>query len=226
MTAVYCFSATGRSRNVAAWFAEKLNTAVRDITDGKHVDQEAAVVVFPVYCQNIPQPVCAFLTELKARYVVLIAAYGRMSHGNVLWEAKKFVTGTVIGAAYVPIGHTYRNEDASFDPSPLQPLLDRIGDPQPCVIERSGKNPFSDLFPALRSRLGVKLRSNQNCTSCGLCTDACPVGAMKSGTPGKNCIRCLRCVDRCPNNGLDWTLRAPVALYLRNGKKKDIEVFL
>lgn len=226
MTAVYCFSATGRSRNVAAWFAEKLNTAVRDITDEKPVDQEDAVVVFPVYCQNIPEPVCAFLTELKARNVVLIAAYGRMSHGNVLWEAKHLVTGTVIGAAYVPIGHTYRNEAADFDTQPLLPLLDRIRNPQPCVIERRGKNPFSDLFPALRSQLGVKLRRNENCGHCGICASECPVGAMKDGIPGRKCIRCLRCVERCPEKALDWTLRVPVALYLKKEKKKDIEVFL
>ena len=221
MNIVYCFSATGRSREVAKWLADRLGTAVTDIRENTIPSQEGtAVVVFPVYCQNIPEPVRQFLPKLKGKDLVLMACYGRMHHGNVLWEAQKLVSGRVIAAAYVPIGHTYLGEHTSPDTKKLEPILDRIRDPKVAAIPRERKNSLSDLTPLVRSQLGVSMRRLENCTHCGICTLECPLGTMTDGVPGKKCVRCMRCVELCPQKALTAHLSFPMRMYL-NKRKKD-----
>lgn len=225
MTAVYCFSATGRSLEAARFFADRLSVPVTEIEKG-NVDAETAVVVFPVYCQNIPKPVKAFLTRLRAKYVVLIACYGRMHHGNVLIEAAKLVPGQVIAAAYVPIGHTYLNEPAAVDTDALEVILLRIHDPRPAKLKREFKNPLADFFPTLRSQIGVKIERNDGCTGCDICARSCPMGDMRRGIPGNSCIRCLSCVERCPQNALEVRYSLPLRLYLRKKKKNKTILYL
>ncbi len=240
MTCVYCFSGSGRSRAVAEYFAAEFNSGVSDI--GKLTPEqtacETAVVVFPVYCQNIPHPVRRFLKELMAKYVVLVATYGRISHGNVLWEAKKLISGEVIAGAYVPLGHSMLREEQQLETAPLSVILDRISSPRAVVIPREGKNIFADLFPALRSRLGVKMTRNFKCSECGICQRECPMGAMKMPVrnirhdrsvrvkTGRKCIRCLHCVYKCPMSAIDFRLNPALAAYL-SGKRQDmLKIFL
>ena len=97
---VFYFSGRGHSRAAAEFLAAKLGCTARDIADPKDAGKDicgdacgaggnAAFVVFPVYCQNIPAPVKAFFRGLKAEYVLPVATYGGISHGNVLREAEK-----------------------------------------------------------------------------------------------------------------------------------------
>lgn len=224
---VYCFSATGRSWVVAEYFAMQLGTKVIDICrDTTESQEKTAVVVFPVYCQNIPEPVRVFLPRLSAEHVVLIACYGRMHHGNVLMEAAQLVSGRVIAGAYVPVGHTYRNEPTHFDKDSISQILERIHTPKPACIRREFKNPLADLLPELRGQLGVRLSRSPDCDSCGICTRNCPVGAMKNGIPGKSCIRCLRCVACCPKQALEVRYTWPLRLYLLKKKKEKTILYL
>lgn len=223
MTEVYCFSATGRSMEVGKFFADHLGVRV---TEKEIADAEMAVVVFPVYCQNIPEPVRGVLPKLHANHVVLIACYGRMHHGNVLMEAAKLVSGQVIAAAYVPIGHTYLNESAGVDTEALLPILSRIRDPKPAKLKWEFKNPLADCFPTLRSQLGVKIGRNDRCTGCDICAQSCPMGDMRWGIPGNRCIRCLRCVARCPEEALDVHYSLPLRVYLRKKKKNKTILYL
>ena len=81
MTGVYYFSATGHSEAVARYFAATLDAPMYPIGEGCPAEVTTAVIVFPVYCQNVPLPVKVFLPGLKAENVVLIATYGRMGYG-------------------------------------------------------------------------------------------------------------------------------------------------
>lgn len=225
MTTVYCFSGSGHSFAVARFFAEKLKCEIKEhcITDQ---EVEISVVVFPVYCQNIPKPVKALLKKLTSKYIVLIATYGRISYGNVLNEAQKLVQGQVIAGAYVPIGHTFLNGDYSFDSDALMPILKRIEAPEIVCIPRSFKNPLSNIFPAFRSRIGVKIIKQNQCSHCGICEKNCPVEAIRNGITNSKCIRCLRCVTNCPKNALQYKNRSILKTYLESYHKDEFVLYL
>lgn len=225
---VYCFSGAGHSRAVADFFAEELCCQVTEL-DGRTEcgsGEETAVVVFPVYCQNIPGPVREFLKRLKAECVVLAVTYGGISWGNVLYEARRLLRGRVIAGVCVPTGHTFLREDAAFDAGGLLPVLERIRAPREAVIPKSHKNPFSDFFPAWRSRIGVRIIRTDACRRCGLCGERCPAGAIRNGRPGSGCFRCMRCVTACPHNALKFENSPVLDAYLRRFRKDELKLYL
>lgn len=77
-------------------------------------------------------------------------------------------------------------------------------------------------------------RGNQTCTSCGICTDQCPVGAIPQETPSsldeKRCIACMRCISVCPQKarGLDPTILEQTAKKMAPlfSERKSNELFL
>lgn len=228
MTAVYYFSGSGHSLAVADFFAKQLNCKLVEMGSYAITEphEDVAVVVFPVYCQNIPQPVKVFLKGLTSRYVILIATYGRISYGNVIFEASKTVRGGVIAGAYVPIGHTFLNGDFSFDESTLLPILERAQDPRKAYIPKTRKNPLADILPAWRSRVGVKIIKTDKCLKCRQCEKSCPMGAIKNGVIGKKCIRCLRCVTACPHKALQFKNRWILDNYLKRYSKDEPKLYL
>ncbi len=216
MTAVYYFSGSGHSRAVAEYLARELDTDLIEITNSTpHPSCDTAVIVFPVYCQNIPAPIIPFLKLLHTKRAALIATYGGISHGNVLFEAANMIESALIASEYIKTGHSYLGEPAGFDPSDLTEVIEKIKLGQPNEAARSRKNPFADFFPAWRSRIGVKIRRLDTCTSCGKCTERCPMNAINNGIPNKNCIRCLRCVSECPNGALEFSLSPIMKFYLK-----------
>ena len=76
MTSVYCFSGSGHSYAIAEYFARELQVPVVNIDRRlaeSHCQADLAVVIFPVYCQNIPAVVRDFFSKLDSKHVVLIA---------------------------------------------------------------------------------------------------------------------------------------------------------
>lgn len=226
MNEVWYFSAAGHSRKVALFFAKALKVPLKEIDPGAQPGGDAAVVVFPVYCQNIPEPVKAFLPRLQAGRVVLVATYGRMGYGNVLWEGARLLTGQVIGAAFVPSGHTYRKEEVPIDFDALRPHLSCMEKTKPVSIPKLKKWWLGDCFPKLRGKLSVRLRKNERCTGCGLCSVRCPMGTMQDGTPGNNCIRCLRCVYECPEKALTFVCHPVLRWYLHKPRQTGTVLYL
>lgn len=226
MTHVYYFSGSGHSASVAAFLARTLDAPVTEITADTHGRADVAVVVFPVYCQNIPPIVKDFLKNLDATYLALIATYGKFSFGNVLYEAGRVTRVTTVAAAAVPTGHSFLGESADFDADALSPVLDRIRDPHPATVPRSPKHPFASFFPAWRSRVGLQITKTDACTACGLCTATCPAGAMRDGKPSSRCMRCLRCIGSCPQSALQIRPRGALKAYLDRPRHGGLVIYL
>ena len=226
MNAVLYYSATGQSERIARYIAQKTAFEAMDILSRKHYAFDNAVVVFPVHCQSIPLPIKQCLDEIVVCNLTVIAVYGRMCHGNVLHEIQKKYAHNIVAAAYVPAKHAYL-PDKDFDRfDELQPILYKICNPAPITIPKSYKNPLSDVFKKLRSRMGVKLYRDARCNGCGVCDSVCPYGAINKGKPNRKCIRCLSCAAHCPQNALHGKNRFFMRLYLKKKKTDDLEIFI
>ena len=229
MINLYSFSATGRTQKISEYFSKSLGIDIIDIDQRKiyeNLCSNIAVVVFPVYCQNIPFPVKVALSNIKAENFVIIATYGKKSFGNVIYDATKLVCGNLIAAAYVPIGHTYLSEDVDFDCSLLEPILNRISNPKTIKTPKFFKNPLADFIPEVRSRIGVKIKKTNACNGCNVCAEKCVMKAILKGEINGNCIRCLRCVDACPNKALTVKYNPFLTLYLKNTYKEKFKYFI
>ena len=226
MYKIFYFSGSGKSRRFAEFLGKELNTEVFDITKTSDFSAKNAVVVFPVYCQNLPDPVVDFLKKLKTENIALAATYGRKSYGNVIEDAVKISSGNFIGGICVPCGHSFLSEPDNFDFSSVFKFIERIKNPKPAETEHCHKDFYADFIPAKRTRIGVKIKQNNNCINCGKCTENCPVNAIKNGIIEKNCIRCLRCVTECPENALDFETLWFMKAYLIPGRKNEIKFYL
>lgn len=228
MIEIFYFSGSGKSKRLAEYFGKKLNSPIYDITktDPKDYCCETAVIIFPVYCQNIPDPVIDFIPNLFAKKIVFVATYGKKSYGNVIFDAKELTFAEVIGGICVPCGHSFLEENDCFDFNSLEPIFERIKNPKPAVISKAKKDFYADLVPAKRTQLGVKLFRTEKCVHCGKCVENCPTGAISENKIGKDCIRCLRCVNECPENAIIFKTLAFMRYYLTFNRKNETKIYL
>ncbi len=225
MNAVVFYSNTGQSESVAKYLAQQLCYPIIDIAKVDDICYKNLVLVFPVHCQNIPDAVKAFLQAAKIEHLTAVATYGKMCHGNVLQEIQQRYHKNIVAGAYIPAKHSYIENDVAFcDFERLTPLVEKIKKPSKIVVPKSYKNPFANLFPRLRSGIGLKICRNSNCNQCDACTAHCPFKAIKSGVANNKCIRCMRCVTMCPHHALNIKIGLPLKLYL--GKKKVNEIII
>ena len=226
MNAIVFYSNTGQSASIARYLTEKLHYPIFDIEKVEVNRYDNLVLIFPVHCQNIPYVVKCFLKSVQANYLTIIATYGKMCCGNVLYEIQKKYSKCIVAGAYVPAKHTYLDESFSFDFAQLTPLVEKITHPKEIAIPKLYKHPCSNLFPRLRSRIGLKIYKNSNCVTCGACTEHCHFNAIKAGVTNSKCIRCLKCVAVCPNNALEFKIRLPLKLYLRKKQTSKTIIYI
>lgn len=227
MNAVVFYSNTGQSRSVATYFANQLGYPLSDIETDSVNHYQNLVLVFPVHCQNIPDPVKAFLKEATVDNLTVIATYGKMCCGNVLYEIQRDHHKNIVAGAYVPTKHAYIDNDGAFrDFDKLIPIVEKVKKPSSIQLPKLYKNPLADIFPKQRSRVGLKIYKNASCNSCNACAKHCFFKAIQSGTTNSKCIRCLRCVDICPRQALKVKMRWPLKLYLRKKKMNKIMIYV
>lgn len=226
MNAVVFYSNTKQSESVAEYLAKELCYPIVDIEKIADIHYKNLVLVFPVHCQNIPDTVKAFLERISVENLAVIATYGKMCPGNVLYEIQNRYHKNIVAGAYVPAKHSYiENDDAFCDFEKLNALIEKIKSPAPVQLPRLYKNPLANLFPNLRSRLGAKMLKSKSCNGCGVCEKSCPRGAIRSGVTDKRCIRCTKCVTTCPRGALKLKLSLPLKLYLHKKKTDKIIIY-
>ena len=226
MNAVIYYSNTGESQKIAEALAQYTQYALLDLTNVTQHAFDNAMLVFPVHCQNIPVTVKAFLKNLTATNLAVIATYGKMSFGNVLFEVQKLWRGNIVAAAYVPTKHSYLEDDSFADVDKLNVLADKLCVPTPIKVPRFHKNLFANFFPAGRSRAGVKLYATDSCNGCNKCAEVCNNNAITCGKPNGKCIRCLKCVRHCPQHALVFSLRLPMRRYLKRTNNNRLLIYV
>ena len=225
MTDVRFFTGSGHSEAIARACAGAMGEAALPM--GEPLRENAVLLlVFPVYCERVPPPVAAYLKACGAERAAFVAAYGGMSYGCALYDAKALFRGTVVAAAVVPTEHAYTKDGYPFDEMALAPLVEKVrsGERAPAVIPKGKRHLLS--APGQRSRLGVKLVRSSRCSGCGVCERACPMHAMRAGKPDGRCIRCLRCVRVCPEGALSFRLSPFLKAYLRRRRTNETRLFL
>ncbi|MDD4001024.1 MAG: hypothetical protein PHX62_09080 [Bacilli bacterium] len=234
MNSVICFSPTEGTKRISVYACEYLNCPLIDHTSfmsrqnfDYSKEYEYLVICFPVYSQNIPLPVIEILKRIKSRYFLLLATYGKMQMGNALSEASKLANGVVIGGAYIPTKHTYKDGDYYRDYKQLDPLLKRVKDKinMKAIFPKLKKNVFANEFPNFRSRAGVKIIRTDECNNCNLCNKFCPMNSINNGIINKGCIRCLSCYYHCPNKGLIVRYHKLLKRYLKNDKIENLILY-
>ena len=227
MNAVVFYSNTGQSKAIATCFANQLGYPLADMEIKCAEYYQNLVLVFPVHCQNIPDIVKSFLKNISVENLTVVATYGKMCCGNVLYEIQKNYQKNIVAGAYIPTKHSYiDNDDAFCDLDELKPIVEKVKEPSYIQLPRLYKNPLADIFPKLRSRIGLAIQKSENCNGCNLCAERCPFGAIKSGTTNRKCIRCLKCVESCPRQALKIKLGMPLKLYLRKKKSNKIIIYV
>lgn len=227
MNAVVFYSNTNQSKAIAEYFADKLDFPLTDIENVVKADYKNLVLVFPVYCQNLPDAVKAFLEKSSADNLTAIATYGKICCGNVIYEIQKDYGQNVVAAAYVPTRHSYIDGDTPFrNYENLNAVVEKTKNPSPVNIPKLHKNPLADLYPKVRSRIGLKIKRGTDCDGCNVCGEACPNNAINAGVINNACIRCLKCVTVCPKNALKIKLGLPLRMYLHKKKSDKLIIYV
>lgn len=218
---VYYFSACGHSLAAAEYCAGAQNAPLLRIlpngtaraerppgTVSRAVDEgdQTAIVVFPVYCQAIPRPVRVFLRGLRAGSVILLATYGRVSHGNVLQKAQKITPTRVCGAAYLPMGHSYLSGESRMFYNNLEKnnVTPPDGETSLTIPTDPHTNLDYDLDTAVLDRLLAANREGEvhiPTSPHHLLAGFLPGVRSRVGVTlrkGANCTGCGKCTAACP----------------------------
>lgn len=225
MNAVLYYSNTNESLHIAEYFRNLFHFEILDIRKITSYSFQHVVIVFPVYSQNIPTEVRNQLRKIKADKVILVATYGKMSYGRVLYDAQRLIEGAVVGAAYIPTKHSYLIEDKAFDDyASLNKLKECFSMDKDIKIPKTKKNVFANVLINQRARIGIKILKNRNCSSCNICHQYCD--SITNGRTDKTCIRCMKCISICPNQALSFKQNIFMKKYLSKTRCNKVIFYL
>lgn len=224
MNAVIYYSNTKESFNIASYISQKVSYPLIDINQLKSYSFDSIFLVFPIHYQNIPKEIKPIIKKIIAKKAIVLATYGKMSYGNVLYETSKILKAKIALAAYIPVKHCYTFQAHFSDFNKLDPIIDVINQDRIAEIKRCKKNIFANFFPLLRHRLSIKIYKTDKCTNCGKCDSLCK--SIHNGKiSNKNCNRCLKCYFECPNKALEVKISKIMRSYLKNEKKDEFIVY-
>ncbi len=232
------FSATGNNKYLAQKIAEKTGENILSIIECTKennyeisiAENESLGIIVPTYFWGLPSIVEEFLSKVKISisdntYVYAIASYGTTT-ANALGYIKNYLKKqdiTVDAAFEVKMTDTWTvmfdltdenkiaQEQANVE-TQLENIIPKIQNKQPNSHKIS-------IYHKIGSRFARRMYDNQrkckhlhvldNCVSCSLCAQNCPVSAitMIDGKPVwtlEKCVMCFRCLHRCPTFSIQY----------------------
>lgn len=222
MNAIIYYSNTNESLNIAKYISNKENLPLYDIQTLKEYSFDFIYFIFPIHYQSIPKEIIPSIKKIKANRAIVIATYGKMSFGHVLYDIKKILKAKIIAGAYIPTKHTYKSNDKPFnDYHKLDSIIELKQRNEEIIFPKTKKNIFAHFIPRLRHQISVKIIKNKSCNQCNKCNLICK--NIVKGTPNTKCIRCLKCINSCPNKALEYKLSPIMKSYL---KKERVNKFI
>ena len=222
MNAIIYYSNTNESLNIAKYISDKENLPLYDINALKEYTFDFIYLIFPIHYQSISKEFIPSIKKIKANRAIVIATYGKMSFGHVLYDIKKILKAKIIAGAYIPAKHTYLLNDKPFnDYHKLDSIIQLKSRTEEIRFPKTKKNILSNFLPRFRHQISVKIIKNENCNQCNRCNLVCK--NIKKGKPNNQCIRCLKCINSCPNRALEFKLSPIMNNYL---KKERVNQFI
>ena len=223
---VFYFTATGNNLYVAKKIGGELYSIPKLIREGKfEFEDEKIGFVFPVYASSVPPLVEEFLrkAKLKSKYIFAVATYGAFS-GAVTSHLLEIGKNNGIEFSYIKellMIDNYLpgfNIDKQLEKEPKKKIEENLA----IIIkdieaEKKYIKENSVLRKLLRSQLSKlaggsdfekKFYVEDNCTSCKVCEQVCPVNNIKVDKKpifNNNCQKCLACINNCPQKAIRLT---------------------
>jgi ferredoxin len=257
-----CFSPTGTSRAVLRGVARGTGIGTeewRDITSPearkhplKTSEDELLVVAVPVYMGRVPALLNDWLQAIEARKTptVSVVVYGNRAYDDALLELRDVLTSrgcrVIAGGAFIG-EHAFSSPDTPTaegrpDASDLE-AAERFGRSiedklrsvssvdHLAVIDVPGNRPYGGVTELWSVDF---IEVGDECTQCGVCSEACPVGAIDPGSSRlidhERCITCCACIKACPQEARTMKAGpvrdAAVRLNERCGNRKEPALFL
>ncbi|SDF46113.1 EFR1 family ferrodoxin [Sporomusa acidovorans] len=227
-----CFSPTGTSKTIIQSIARGISHSTVELIDITKPDarnqqlqtseNELLLVAVPVYVGRVPALVIDWLQSVKAcnTPTVCIVVYGNREYDDALLELKDILIkrGCIPIACAACIGeHSFSsfetpiavNRPDASDLHQAELLGSKINEK---LLSISSVDDISDInVPGNYPYRGDSktwtvdfIAISNTCSKCGVCVEACPVGAIdleNNYLPDKEkCILCCACIKCCPQN--------------------------
>ena len=215
------FSPTGGTKRVADILANELSSEFFEIdTTDRTTDfsvynftkDDVCIISMPSYSGRVPKVAVERLLQMHGNgaSAVIVAVYGNRDYEDTLIELRDtaiqagftIVAGVAAIAEHSIIREFAANRPDKEDKIELQSFMKTIIEKihagvvqQPSI---PGKYPYKEgsarpLIPYV----------TENCTKCGMCSFACPTGAITventDTVDSSKCIFCMRCISLCPH---------------------------
>ena len=212
------FSPTGGTERVAKTITQnwsQVDTIDLSAPDTKYTDicfesDSLVVIAMPSFGGVAPQLALDRLAMIKGNGAkcAVAAVYGNRAYEDTLVQMEDYAQNAgfqVIAAISAVAEHSIIHEYAAGRPN-LDDCKD-LAEFGNRILEKATSNKLSKPSvpgnrPYKKAGTGMVPKADSSCTSCGLCAQKCPAGAISANTPGttdkSKCISCMRCVSICP----------------------------